>query len=55
MFQFAVLTITTKLNTSKRERILAELVQHYILAGRYRDALDELELYVSSSIEKTTI
>ncbi|KAG1906991.1 uncharacterized protein F5891DRAFT_939827 [Suillus fuscotomentosus] len=32
----------------ERERILAELVQHYILAGRYRDALDELEFYLPS-------
>jgi len=32
----------------ERERILAELVQHYIIAGRYRDALDELEFYLPS-------
>ncbi|KAG2369650.1 hypothetical protein BDR07DRAFT_1476756 [Suillus spraguei] len=32
----------------ERERILAELVQNYILAGRYRDALDELEFYLPS-------
>ncbi|KAG2156252.1 hypothetical protein DEU56DRAFT_226476 [Suillus clintonianus] len=32
----------------ERERILAELVQHYILAGKYRDALDELEFYLPS-------
>ncbi|KAG2077223.1 hypothetical protein BDR04DRAFT_1148009 [Suillus decipiens] len=32
----------------ERERVLAELVQNYILAGRYRDALDELEFYLPS-------
>ncbi|KAG1752592.1 uncharacterized protein EDB91DRAFT_1044326 [Suillus paluster] len=32
----------------ERERILAELVHHYILGGRYRDALDELEFYLPS-------
>ncbi|OAX43990.1 hypothetical protein K503DRAFT_795776 [Rhizopogon vinicolor AM-OR11-026] len=32
----------------ERERILVELAQHYIHAGRHRDALDELEFYLPS-------